>query len=69
MKSRASGSALAPLVSGAMIRGVIVSKSSQIVSAINHLISTGNLLSKTGLGLQQTSGICVAAEKINYWLV
>lgn len=67
MKSRALGSSLASGLTGPKIKKILISKFGTIPSAMNHLISTGNLLSKSGLGLQQTSGICVMAEKINYW--
>ena len=31
------------------------------------MVTTGNMSSKTGLGLDQTSGLAVVAEKINFW--
>ncbi|XP_030053972.1 DNA-directed RNA polymerase I subunit RPA2 [Microcaecilia unicolor] len=31
-----------------------------------YLLATGNLRSKTGLGIQQDSGLCVVADKLNY---
>jgi len=33
---------------------------------INYLIATGNLRSKTGLGLQQMAGLVVTAEKVGF---
>ena len=36
-------------------------------SALEHFLSTGNLASPTGLDLQQTSGLTVVAEKINFY--
>ncbi|RWS07039.1 DNA-directed RNA polymerase I subunit RPA2-like protein [Dinothrombium tinctorium] len=43
------------------------SKFSEITRPMEYLISTGNLQSRTGLGLMQTAGISVMAEKINWW--
>jgi DNA-directed RNA polymerase I subunit RPA2 len=37
-----------------------------IGSALEYFMSTGNLVSPTGLDLQQTSGFTVVAEKINF---
>jgi DNA-directed RNA polymerase I subunit RPA2 len=37
-----------------------------IGTAMDYFLSTGNLVSPTGLDLQQTSGFCVVAEKINF---
>ena len=36
-------------------------------SALEYFLSTGNLVSPTGLDLQQTSGYTVIAEKINFY--
>ena len=33
---------------------------------INYLIATGNLRSRTGLGLQQMAGLVVTAEKVGF---
>ncbi|RWS21416.1 DNA-directed RNA polymerase I subunit RPA2-like protein, partial [Leptotrombidium deliense] len=49
------------------LKKVMSAKYGLICRPVEHLISTGNLQSKTGLGLMQTSGISVVAEKINYW--
>lgn len=38
-----------------------------ITHAMNYFLSTGNLVSKTGLSLQQTSGFTIIAEKLNFW--
>lgn len=49
------------------LKACLVSKFGEIVRPMNTLIATGNLMSKSGLGLQQTTGLSVMAEKINYW--
>ncbi|OJD32639.1 dna-directed rna polymerase i subunit rpa2 [Diplodia corticola] len=38
-----------------------------IGNAMEYFLSTGNLVSSSGLDLQQTSGYTVVAEKINFW--
>lgn len=38
-----------------------------IGKAMEYFLSTGNLVSPTGLDLQQTAGFCVVAEKINFY--
>lgn len=38
-----------------------------IGGALEYFLSTGNLVSSTGLDLQQTSGFTVVAEKINFY--
>lgn len=35
--------------------------------AMSYFLSTGNLVSPTGLDLQQTAGFCVVAEKLNFY--
>ncbi|KAF2640442.1 beta and beta-prime subunits of DNA dependent RNA-polymerase [Massarina eburnea CBS 473.64] len=35
--------------------------------AMTYFLSTGNLVSPTGLDLQQTAGFCVVAEKLNFY--
>ncbi|KAF2876790.1 hypothetical protein BDV95DRAFT_237128 [Massariosphaeria phaeospora] len=35
--------------------------------AMDYFLSTGNLVSPTGLDLQQVAGFCVVAEKINFY--
>lgn len=37
-----------------------------VVNPLKLLVSTGNLMSKSGIGLKQKVGLTVAAEKINY---
>ena len=49
------------------LKACLASKFGEIVRPMNALIATGNLLSRSGLGLQQTTGLSVMAEKINYW--
>ena len=47
--------------------GRLFSKTNENVGgALEYFISTGNLVSPTGLDLQQTSGYTVVAEKINF---
>lgn len=50
-----------------IIRKSLTSKYSEITRALEYLLSTGNLLSKSGLGLRQRAGISVMADKINFW--
>lgn len=50
-----------------VMRKVFASKYFEITRAVDFLITTGNVNSRTGLGLLQTSGITVKAEKINFW--
>jgi DNA-directed RNA polymerase I subunit RPA2 len=38
-----------------------------IGQAMEYFLSTGNLISPTGLDLQQTAGFVVVAEKINFY--
>ena len=46
----------------------ILKKTNENVGAsIEYFLSTGNLVSSTGLDLQQTSGYTVVAEKINFY--
>jgi DNA-directed RNA polymerase I subunit RPA2 len=42
-------------------------KSDDIGSSMEYFLSTGNLVSQTGLDLQQVSGFTVVAEKINFF--
>jgi DNA-directed RNA polymerase I subunit RPA2 len=39
----------------------------EIGKAIEYFLATGNLVSATGLGLSQTSGFTIVAEKLNYF--
>jgi DNA-directed RNA polymerase I subunit RPA2 len=41
---------------------------SNVGDAMGYFLSTGNLISPTGLDLQQTSGFVVVAEKINFYV-
>lgn len=34
---------------------------------MEYLLATGNLVSKSGLGLMQAAGFCVIADKLNYY--
>ena len=34
---------------------------------ISHFLSTGNIISSSGLDLQQTGGFTIVAEKLNFW--
>jgi len=46
----------------------ILRKSNEnLAQALEYFLSTGNLVSPTGLDLQQTSGFTVVAEKINFY--
>lgn len=38
-----------------------------VTSAMNYFLATGNVVSKSGLGLMQFTGTTVIAEKLNYW--
>ncbi|XP_003739764.1 DNA-directed RNA polymerase I subunit RPA2 [Galendromus occidentalis] len=38
-----------------------------LTHAMNYFLSTGNLISKSGLSLQQVSGFTIIAEKLNFW--
>ncbi len=49
------------------MRKALVSKYFEITRAVEFLVTTGNLRSKSGLGLMQSAGISVKAEKINFW--
>ncbi|XP_056327098.1 DNA-directed RNA polymerase I subunit RPA2 [Danio aesculapii] len=37
-----------------------------LTKAFEYLLATGNLMSKTGLGMLQNSGLCVVADKLNF---
>ncbi len=36
-------------------------------SAMEYILATGNIVSKTGLGLMQTTGLTVVADKLNFF--
>ncbi|KAL9597375.1 MAG: hypothetical protein Q9219_005184 [cf. Caloplaca sp. 3 TL-2023] len=46
---------------------VLLRTNENIGSSVEYFLSTGNLVSSTGLDLQQTSGYTVVAEKINFY--
>uniref|UniRef100_A0A6Q2WY42 DNA-directed RNA polymerase subunit beta n=1 Tax=Esox lucius TaxID=8010 RepID=A0A6Q2WY42_ESOLU len=39
---------------------------SDVTKAFEYLLATGNLNSKTGLGMLQNTGLCVVADKLNF---
>ncbi|XP_037533679.1 DNA-directed RNA polymerase I subunit RPA2 [Nematolebias whitei] len=39
---------------------------SDVTKSFEYLLATGNLHSKTGLGMLQSSGLCVVADKLNF---
>lgn len=43
------------------------SGSSDVGKVVEYFLATGNLVSPTGLGLSQTSGFTIVAEKLNYF--
>lgn len=46
----------------------VVRRSTETIgNALEYFLSTGNLISPTGLDISQTSGFCVVAEKINFY--
>ncbi len=49
------------------IRKIVTRSTENIGNALEYFLSTGNLISPTGLDLSQTSGFCVVAEKINFY--
>ncbi|KAL3478099.1 hypothetical protein BJX99DRAFT_225018 [Aspergillus californicus] len=49
------------------VNKVIKRSNENIGGAMEYFLSTGNLVSPTGLDLQQTSGYTVMAEKINFY--
>ena len=50
-----------------MVVSSLRTKMDVIVKPLFSLVATGNLFSKSGLGLKQTNGLSVMAEKINHW--
>uniref|UniRef100_A0A8D0HDK0 DNA-directed RNA polymerase subunit beta n=1 Tax=Sphenodon punctatus TaxID=8508 RepID=A0A8D0HDK0_SPHPU len=44
----------------------ILSMGTELTRPFEHLLSTGNLRSKTGLGMLQATGLCVMADKLNF---
>ena len=53
--------------SNEFISGVVRKSNENIGNALEYFLSTGNLISPTGLDLSQTSGFCIVAEKINFY--
>ncbi|XP_054157699.1 DNA-directed RNA polymerase I subunit RPA2-like [Oppia nitens] len=49
-----------------ILKKALTSKFSEITRPLEYLLSTGNLRSSSGLGIQQTAGITVMADKINW---
>jgi DNA-directed RNA polymerase I subunit RPA2 len=45
---------------------IVAKSNTNIGNALEYFLSTGNLISSTGLDLQQVSGFTVVAEKINF---
>lgn len=41
-------------------------QSIKITRGMEYLLATGNLVSKTGLGLLQASGLAIIADKLNF---
>ncbi|KAF2273952.1 beta and beta-prime subunits of DNA dependent RNA-polymerase [Westerdykella ornata] len=50
-----------------LLSKIIRKTNENIGQAMVYFLSTGNLVSPTGLDLQQTAGFCVVAEKINFY--
>ena len=44
-----------------------MTRTGDITSAVLNFLATGNITSKSSLGLMQASGMCVLAEKINFY--
>ncbi|XP_053239407.1 DNA-directed RNA polymerase I subunit RPA2 isoform X1 [Podarcis raffonei] len=44
----------------------ILGMGTDITRMLEYLLATGNLRSKTGLGMLQNSGLCVVADKLNF---
>ncbi|XP_067241642.1 DNA-directed RNA polymerase I subunit RPA2 [Chanodichthys erythropterus] len=44
----------------------IFNKATDLTKAFEYFLATGNLQSKTGLGLLQNTGLCVVADKLNF---
>lgn len=41
-------------------------KGTDVTKSFEYLLATGNLTSKTGLGMLQNTGLCVVADKLNF---
>ena len=54
------------LASGEYFRKILGKVSGDIGKKLEYFLATGNLISSSGLDLQQTSGYTIVAEKLNY---
>ena len=43
------------------------SASGDVGKRLEYFLATGNLVSESGLDLQQTAGFTIVAERLNYW--
>jgi DNA-directed RNA polymerase I subunit RPA2 len=50
-----------------LVRSILSRSREDIGSSMEYFLSTGNLISSSGLDLQQVSGFTVVAEKINFY--
>ncbi|XP_039594886.1 DNA-directed RNA polymerase I subunit RPA2 [Polypterus senegalus] len=53
-----------PLTSEGLMK--VFNMGMEVTRAFEYLLATGNLRSKTGLGMLQDSGLCVVADKLNF---
>lgn len=67
MISKSSEGGLSFKCTPALIKKCCTTNYSTITRPLDYLLSTGNLQSRSGLGLMQTNGLAVMAEKINFW--
>ncbi|MCJ1356075.1 MAG: DNA-directed RNA polymerase I subunit RPA2 [Icmadophila ericetorum] len=56
-----------PNFSKTMLTKMLKKTNENIGALLDYFLSTGNLVSRSGLDLQQTSGFTVVAEKINFY--
>jgi DNA-directed RNA polymerase I subunit RPA2 len=56
-----------PLFEKDFISKIVKRSNENLGGALEYFLSTGNLVSPTGLDMQQTSGYTVVAEKINFY--
>lgn len=57
-----------PYLNGQKINLVEACKrESAITNSLEYFLATGNLVSKHGLGILQTTGFAIIADKLNYW--
>jgi DNA-directed RNA polymerase I subunit RPA2 len=56
-----------PSFNNEFISKIVRRSNENIGNSLEYFLSTGNLISPTGLDLSQTSGFCVGAEKINFY--